>query len=368
MRSSVINRLCFTYLLTIILLALFAGAVFVGADHVKAALTAGGDAAAPLRTLQLLAIAGIVLLVAAAVAAYLPLRYLRQRLAALADGTRQLGEGNLEHRVPADGRDEIAGLAGSFNTMAAQLQESNKALEAFAYTVSHDLRAPLRAMQGFAKALQEDYGEQLPPPAKNYTKRIVAAAERMDALIQDLLAYARLSRSDIAIERVPLDLAVETALQRMSESIVARGAVVEVVPPLPEVRAHRPTLQQCLINLISNALKFTPDGAAPRITLRAEKRAGSARLWIEDTGIGIAPEHHERIFNVFERLHGAETYPGTGIGLAIVKKGIERMDGQVGVASCPDQGSCFWIELPLERASAPARQPRPLPHGDHARV
>jgi len=273
------------------------------------------------------------------------LRDLRWRLALLADGARRLGEGELAHRVAIAGRDEISGLARAFNRMAGRLQDSNAALDAFAYTVSHDLRAPLRAMQGFSKALLEDFADALGAQGRDYASRVVAAAARMDDLIQDLLAYSRLSRTDMALSPVPLEEAVDSILSRMQGVIGERNAAITVERPLPAVRAHRATLQQCLINLVNNALKFTAPGDAPDIRIRAETNGARVRCWVEDRGIGVAPDHHERIFRVFERLHGSETYPGTGIGLAIVKKGVERMEGQVGVESAAGQGSRFWFEL-----------------------
>lgn len=119
-----------------------------------------------------------------------------------------------------------------------------------------------------------------------------------------------------------------------------------------EVVAHRQTLVQMVANLIGNALKLVSPGVRSEVRVRAEARDGLVRLWVEDNGIGIAPEHQQRIFRVFERLHGSETYPGTGIGLAIVRKGAERMGGRVGVESAAGAGSCFWIELPATGARA----------------
>lgn len=296
-------------------------------------------------TLQALVVGGLFLIAVSLAVGVGALRSLRSRLAMLAEGARRLGEGELTHRVAIAGHDEISGLARTFNRMAGRLQDSNAALDAFAYTVSHDLRAPLRAMQGFSKALLEDFATELGAQGRDYASRVVAAAARMDELIQDLLAYSRLSRTDMALADVPLDEAVESILLRMQGVIGDRRAAITVDKPLPTVRAHRATVQQCLINLVNNALKFTAPGAAPDIRIRAEPHGARIRCWVEDHGIGIAPEHHERIFRVFERLHGSETYPGTGIGLAIVKKGVERMDGQVGVESVLGQGSRFWFEL-----------------------
>jgi PAS domain S-box-containing protein len=227
----------------------------------------------------------------------------------------------------------------------AQLEEANKALEAFTYTVSHDLRAPLRGIQGFSEALLEDAGDQLDDTGREYARRIVSASNRMEGLIQDLLTYSRLSRAQVDRRTVDLDEAVEEAWGQIRESSPP-GTRLEIQEPLPEVTGHRSTLVQVLANLLGNAVKFVPPGQTPEVRVRAEEADGRARLWIEDQGIGIAPEHQERIFNVFERLHGGESYPGTGIGLAIVRKGMERMGGQAGVESQPGEGARFWIELP----------------------
>jgi PAS domain S-box-containing protein len=227
-----------------------------------------------------------------------------------------------------------------------ELKETNAELESFTYTVSHDLRAPLRAMQGFADALQEDYADRLDATGQDYAWRIVAAARRMDALIQDLLAYSRLSRADLRLHPISLRGMAKDVLAQMEEEFRERDARVTVQGPLPEVMGHRATLVQVLTNLLTNAVKFVNPDTPPCVRVWAEDRDGQVRLCVEDNGIGIAPEHHERIFRVFERLHGVETYPGTGIGLAIVRKGMERMGGRVGVESEVGRGSRFWIELP----------------------
>ncbi len=231
---------------------------------------------------------------------------------------------------------------------AEELQASMNEMEAFSYSVSHDLRAPLRAIQGFTQALQEDYAAQLDPAGQDFAQRIVAAAGRMDILIQDLLAYSQLSRSELSPKPVSLSKIVAEATSQMQAQITEHHAIISVVEPLPDVLGHRPTLVQVIANLLSNAIKFVAPGVTPQIRVWAEAQEKQVRLWVEDNGIGIPAEHEERIFRVFERLHGIETYPGTGIGLAIVKKGMERMGGSVGVASQNGQGSRFWIELPIQ--------------------
>lgn len=239
----------------------------------------------------------------------------------------------------------------------AELASANQALEAFAYSVSHDLRAPLRGIQGFSQALLEDYGDRLDGTGHEYARRIAGAAERMDLLIQDMLSYSRLSRAEIELAPVSLESAVQEALAEISLPLRQRQGTAEVAGDLPPVLAHRPTLVQVLTNLLGNAVLYTAPGVAPRIRVRGEAReaheegTGCERLWVEDNGLGIASEHHARIFQVFERLHGNETYPGTGIGLAIVQKGMERMGGTAGVESAPGAGSRFWIELKRSEAA-----------------
>jgi PAS domain S-box-containing protein len=226
------------------------------------------------------------------------------------------------------------------------LEEANAELQAFSYTVSHDLLAPLRYLQGFTDALLEDYVDQLDGMGQEYVRRISAAAQRMDSLIRDLLAYSRLGRAELDLRPLDLETLVEEVVAGFDEELRSREAGIEVRKPMPPVIAHRSMLVQVVQNLITNAVKFGTPGVPPRVHISTEKTDRRVRLWVEDNGIGIAPEHQSRIFRVFERLHGGETYPGTGIGLAIVRRAVERMDGSVGVQSEPGQGSRFWIELP----------------------
>jgi PAS domain S-box-containing protein len=231
----------------------------------------------------------------------------------------------------------------------ASLEMANTQLEAFAYSVSHDLRAPLRGMHGLAHALLEDYGPVLDDRARDYARRIVSEATVLDQLIQDLLAYSRLTRIDLALESVDVGEVVDAALHNLDEDIRSSHATIEVDPALPRLKANRAVLTQVLTNLISNAVKF--GGTDPMVRVRAQSVDGVARIWVEDRGIGIATKHQERIFRAFERLHGAEQYPGTGIGLAIVHKAIERLGGRVGVESLEGAGSRFWFELPEAEAA-----------------
>jgi len=226
----------------------------------------------------------------------------------------------------------------------ADLDASNRELDAFAYSVAHDLRAPLRAMHGFADAVLEDYGARLDEPGRNYLARIINASQNMDVLIRELLAYSRLGRQQLSLENVPLDEIVSDALVDLGTEIETRHARISLDVPALYVEAHRATLKQVILNLVSNAIKFVAPGKTPEVSIRAAAHDGRVTLSISDNGIGIAPAHRERIFNVFERLHGIEIYPGTGIGLSIVKKGLACMQGEIHVES-GENGSVFQAVL-----------------------
>ncbi|MFO7991267.1 MAG: PAS domain S-box protein [Thermoplasmata archaeon] len=226
-----------------------------------------------------------------------------------------------------------------------ELESANKELEAFAYSISHDLKAPLRAMEGFSNILVKDYSDVLDEKGIEYAERIKNASQKMDKLINDLLAYSRLSREEIALQRTEIEPALDKATKNLKTEIDEKDAEIEVYRNLGSAKAYEPILVQVLGNLLSNAIKFVEDGQRPKIRIWTEKTDGKIRIMIKDEGIGISPEYHDRIFDVFERLHGEEMYPGTGIGLGIVKKGIEKMNGTVGVESEVGEGSTFWIEL-----------------------
>jgi PAS domain S-box-containing protein len=226
----------------------------------------------------------------------------------------------------------------------AELTETNAQLEAFVYSIAHDLRAPLRSMQAFSSLLLDEYASKLDDTARHYAQRVLRGAESMDTLVLDLLAYGRVARSQIELTATDVKTAWGTAVLQHEHTIREKNASIEALAPLPQVCAHEATFTQVLANLLGNALKFVPPGLTPHVKLSAETRHDFVRLWVEDNGIGISPEYHDRIFRVFERLNGKE-YGGTGIGLSIVRKGVERMGGRVGVESVPGHGSRFWIEL-----------------------
>jgi PAS domain S-box-containing protein len=227
----------------------------------------------------------------------------------------------------------------------------NSELEAFNYSIAHDLRTPLRSMSGFAKALLEDESANLSPLGLEYATRIARSANYMDNLLLDMLAYSRLAGADVVPEVFSLDEPVAELLALVDKEIRDRKVNVRIDSPLGKVFAHLPTFKQILTNLISNSIKFIAEHP-PEIRIFTTQSPGFVRLWIQDNGIGIAPEHHEKIFGLFQRLHDNQTYPGTGIGLALVRKGAERMGGRVGVESDVGKGSRFWVDLPAIPPSA----------------
>jgi signal transduction histidine kinase len=166
----------------------------------------------------------------------------------------------------------------------------------------------------------------------------------MDAMLSDLLAFSRINQQRVKLTSVNLETVVESVLSSLQKDIQEKNARMECSGPWPVVLAHEPILSQVIFNLTSNALKFVASGVPLLVRLRAEEQAEFIRVWVEDNGVGIAPDYQDQIFGVFTRLQG-EKYQGTGIGLAIVQKGVERMGGRVGVESAPGQGSRFWFEL-----------------------
>ncbi|MFN7137816.1 MAG: sensor histidine kinase [Limisphaerales bacterium] len=230
----------------------------------------------------------------------------------------------------------------------AKLQELVNDLEHFSYTITHDMRAPLRAMQAFGNILREDYARCLDDEGKDFLRRITQAANRMDNLIADALNYTKAVQSELELE--PVD--VKPLIQSIVESyphLQAPEAEIEMTGQFPPVLGNKAGLTQCFSNLLGNAVKFVPSGKVPKVRVWAEERGEFIRFWVEDNGIGIPPELQGRVFDMFQKLN--HDYEGTGIGLALVKKVSQRMQGKVGVDSRQGEGSRFWLEL--RRANQP---------------
>jgi signal transduction histidine kinase len=228
----------------------------------------------------------------------------------------------------------------------ARMAEALQELETFSYTVAHDLRGPLRAMSQFSDMLIEDFAPQLGEEGQEYARRISQASQRMDQLTTDLLEYSRVSTTEVAVEPIDLRGVAEEVLASSEPGIRESGGRVEVAVGGEQVRGNRFLLIRALTNLLENALKFVRPGVAPLVRIRTERgMPGRLRLWIEDNGIGIDPAYQSKLFKVFERLDPAGPHKGTGIGLAIVRKAVERMGGTVGVESSPGKGSRFFLDL-----------------------
>jgi PAS domain S-box-containing protein len=236
-----------------------------------------------------------------------------------------------------------AELDARVQARTADLEAALADLETFSYTASHDLRAPLRALQGWSEALSKELAGKVPRSAETTLRRIGDSARRMDRLIQDLLALSHATKSELPLADVDLDALVAELREHYPQWT---GAGIAVARPLRRVRGSEPLLAQALANLVNNALKFTKPGRAPKVSISTETEGGKVRLTVADEGLGIDPAYHERVFRPFVRLHPTDRYEGSGIGLAIVKKAVERMGGRVGVDSEPGRGSRFWIELP----------------------
>lgn len=241
--------------------------------------------------------------------------------------------------------DAVRELEARLREREAELERLHESLETFTYAVAHDLRAPLRTVQGFVDALLEDHAPSLDARGRFYLQRILASAQLMDRLIQNVQDHSRMQRMDIKPRIVDLDEVVDEALRPLTETVASSSAQVTVRKPLGAVLGHRAMLVKASHHLLDNALKFVTADARPQVEVFAERRDGLLCLCVADNGIGIERDYFERIFGVFERLHGVESYPGTGIGLALVRVAAERLGGRVELES-GEGGSRFWLCLP----------------------
>ena len=248
----------------------------------------------------------------------------------------------LARQSATERRDELERVVSE---RTASLQEAVSQMEEFSYSVSHDLRAPLRAMQGYADVLLEDYSGKIDAKGQEYLRNIVTASNRMDRLTHDVLVYSKIPRTSFRLQAVDLDGLVQDIV-RQNLPVEAKDVALTVGQPLLPVLGNESFLFQTISNLVDNAIKFASKDRSLQVRLWTEKRRNDVRLWVEDNGIGILPEHQDRVWGMFERVHPRHMYEGTGIGLAIVRKTVERMNGTMGVESDGTTGSRFWIQLP----------------------
>ena len=271
-----------------------------------------------------------------------------------ADDGRLLGTMQANRDITSRKRDEAELLrrASALERANIQLARSNEELEQFAYIASHDLSEPLRAISGPISLLARRYHDQLDAEADQFIEFAVDGCRRMQAIIDDLLALSRAGRIDGELQQVDCNLLVESVVAGLGARIAETGAIVRV-DPLPTVTSQPTQLGQVFQNLISNALKFIPPGVVPEVVVSAERIGDEWDFSVVDNGIGIEPRHRERIFGMFKRLHNRNEYVGSGIGLALCKRIVERQGGRIGVEEAPSgQGSRFWFALPVATEEA----------------
>lgn len=248
-------------------------------------------------------------------------------------------------RVHADLREHAQKLEATVAERTAHLQQTIAELESVSYSLSHDLRGPLRTIQGFSQIVLADAAERLLPGEKELLTKTINAANRLDRLIQDVLTYTRVSRQNVVLHAVDVEALVRQIIDERPEFQPPRAQIL-IVSPLAPVHGHDASLTQVITNLLDNAVKFISPDRQPQLRIRSERRDSRVDLWFEDNGIGIPEEALDRLFAIFQRVHDERHYPGTGIGLAIVRKAVERMNGSVRVESKPGQGSRFCVTLP----------------------
>ena len=241
-----------------------------------------------------------------------------------------------------------ASLEQRVEQRTAQLQAANKELESFSYSVSHDLRAPLRAISGFSEIIAKRHRSSLNDEGRHYVDNIVQASERMGQLIDDLLTYSRLGRTGVRREPVSLASLVGEISTNMQSRLDEIHGTLEIQKDLPVVPGDQTLLNQVFTNLLENAIKYHKPEIPPQVNLDFHDENNHVVIKVRDNGIGIPPEYQEKIFNMFQRLHTEEEYPGTGIGLATVRKSVEMMGGKVWLESEVGKGSSFFVSLPKE--------------------
>jgi light-regulated signal transduction histidine kinase (bacteriophytochrome) len=243
---------------------------------------------------------------------------------------------------------EMAGrMTADLRATQSELERSNQELERFAYVASHDLREPLRSVSGFISLLSRRHADTLDEDGRTWIRYALQGAERMNALIADLLEYSRAGRSSPGGDEHPraeLQTAWDRAVANLAAAIEESGATV-TAEPLPAVAADQREMNQVMQNLLGNAIKYRGD-RPPVVHAAVERRDGSWVVSVRDNGMGIEPRHQDRIFVLFQRLHARDDYEGTGMGLSIVKKIVESRGGSVGVESSPGEGSRFTVVLP----------------------
>jgi signal transduction histidine kinase len=308
-------------------------------------------------------IAGTILLVATLIATALA-RTITQPLLRLKEAALRLGKGEWDYRVPTESTDELGSLAREFNHMADVLSEnearlreqtrllldSNQQLEAFSYSVSHDLRAPLRSVDGFSRILLEDYSNKLDDDGKRYITIVRDGAQQMGKLIDDLLAFSRISRQSISTQEINVEKLVNEIAESAKKEEENRNIEIEI-GSLPTCHADSSLVRQVFQNLLSNAIKYTRNREIAYIEVGAKMVDGDTVYYVRDNGAGFDMKYADKLFGVFQRLHRADEFEGTGVGLAIVRRIINRHSGRIWADAEVDKGATFFFTLPHSNAA-----------------
>jgi len=317
----------------------------------------------------------IVLAITVTTSSLVVARSISKPLDELTKGAEIIGTGDLEHKVEVKSKDELGQLAAAFNKMTASLKKItasrdeldrevtmrkrvekeivkanvelaavNKELEAFAYSVSHDLRAPLRSIDGFSQALLEDYPDKLDEQGKGYLQRVRSATQRMGVLIDDLLSLSRVTRSEMRYETVELSALAQSITEDLQETQPERQVDFVIAPGLT-TSGDSLLLQQLMENLLGNAWKFTGHRPQARIEFGATQVDGKETFFVRDDGVGFDMTYADKLFGVFQRLHSQDDFPGTGVGLATVQRIAHRHGGQVWAEGKVEEGATFYFTL-----------------------
>lgn len=280
-----------------------------------------------------------------------------------AAGGIETGDYSALAAIDIDRRDELGKLALSFNSMAArvhhiqeelehkvqsrtqELEAANKELEAFSYSVSHDLRAPLRAVSGYAMMLKEDYDDSFDDEARRITGNILANVKMMGRLIDDLLAFSRLGKREVRKQPVDIRELAEAAVTELSAALPADRFLIDVAA-MPSCKGDSDLLKQVWVNLIGNAIKYSSKREDPHIAIGSIEDTAGAIYFVRDNGAGFEMKYADKLFKVFQRLHSQEEFEGTGIGLALVKRILDKHKGQIWAESSPGNGAVFYFRLP----------------------
>jgi signal transduction histidine kinase len=307
---------------------------------------------------------GVVLVITGSGIAWLISRNVTRRLDRLMQATAVIANGDYSSQLPLDRQDEIGKLAASFNIMMAQVRHTqedledkvkrrteeleavNKELEAFSYSVSHDLRAPLRAVSGYAMILKEDYEHTFDDEARRITGNILSNVKMMGRLIDDLIGFSRLGKREVRKQPTPMKELVETCVAELAATWPEDTFQVDI-GSLPSCMGDSDLLKQVWVNLIGNAMKYSTRQEQPRIAIGSLQEAGGTVYFVRDNGAGFDMKYADKLFKVFQRLHSQEEFEGTGVGLALVKRILDKHRGAIWAESSPGNGAVFYFRIPV---------------------